>query len=330
MYKILYGGLLMNTITCTANISTETINFRTTFKPLLNDKNRQFIQQAFCEFCKEYASIAFDILWKLTYRDDAVDFIYKKGLYPEYIHKDKVIVLRNELRHQYKKVNPDFMEHELPEGCKEALKKLEKETDAITANAVYEQISKRLQLNYGGLDRTIFLLKCEQENMYCGGIGDIGFDKYEVEYLKPYHEQIRELFEAMYKRMFGDAEPNRPFADLKELLDESGVEVAPVSWTQAKATPPTWTAYDSQATPEKPNKTQNEVTKDEEENSMTERNVTVSKILEHQDTFLGLYSHSQSVEWMQKLRCCGFDLNEIAEKWDKIQKLLKSANDLGI
>ena len=323
----------MNTTTnSTANISTEPVisvfKFRNMFKPLLNDENCVDIDSTFYRFCRLAEGNALNALWDLTFRKDVSLSLEWLGLKPASIPEDKVSVLRNELRHQYKKVHPDFMEPKLPESCKEAFKEVEKKTDAITANVVYGRILRRLYLN-GDTDRTIFLLKCEQEKMYCGGLYDIGFFKDEVVYLKPYHEQIRDLFEVMYKQMFGDAEPNRPFADLKERLDEAGIEVVPVSWTQAKATPPTSTAYDSKATPEQPNKAQTEVTKDKEEDSMATITITVSTILAHKDDFLGLYANSQSMEWMKKLRDCGFDLNEIAKKWDLLQEMLKSANNLG-
>lgn len=311
--------------------------FRTKFQRLIEGKNRELIEVAFHKFCRFSYLGAINTLWSLTYpgNNDVIFTLVHLGLDFKLIPANKVTVLRNELLYQYSKCNKNFMVLEMTDECNEPFTELKKCTDSITAYVVYSRIWERLHSSYRDPKRTIFLLECEQENMYCEGLGYIGFMRSEVEYLKPFHGKICKLFKEILSSRIAKTKFNLPFAELGERLNEARIELAPEAQIQlaesapVEKTPPTWTAHDSEATPEQANKTQTKVTLVEEENSVKTNSITTSKILENKDAFLGLYTNQQSIVWLKELILHGFEPNEVVEKWDTIKELLKSANDLG-
>lgn len=335
-----------NTVATTAEATS--FEFRTKFANLLNDENRSSIVEGFQCFCRMRPDAARKLLWNLTYRDDLTYSLEKLGMTPELIAAENLPLFRNELRHQYQQRHKNFLEIDIPASCQDAFNKLVGAISTVTGVVVFEQIVNRLFLStsLGDPQKTIFLLGCEAENMYHGGLADIGFSKAEIAYLKPFRQSICELLKALYEHhqpaLSATTAPNQPLAGLAKKLEAAGFEYAsePESQVQtsseSKPEPAEEISYGG-ATPATPVEPQHTETVPEAPVSIpvlvrceasASTSLTAQTILEHTDAFAALVFSNETMALLHQLRACGFDLNEIVEKEAKINTLLKSADDL--
>lgn len=184
------------------NTSTSSIQFRSKFKNLVTDENRQIITSVFEDFCQldPTTDEARDILWGLTYSYSSSCAILKRfGLdckeCNEFIDAENILKLRDELRHQYEKINNGYLLSDVPQECLSEFNEFAKKADTITASVVYEHCLYHLSLD--DVVRTLFLLKSDMENYYFGGIRNLGFTIQEAEYLKCFSILIYNLLKVM-------------------------------------------------------------------------------------------------------------------------------------
>lgn len=209
----------------TQNINIK-ISYRSKFEKLLTDANRQAIDRGFKKFIFMNPHDATMLLWEMTYKgvDSSSEVLGKLGIQiGEDFPSANLLQLRNELRYQYERRYEDFMSDEnLPAECQAAFFILYGRTDIITTTVVYEHC-QRLRTE-DEVSRTLFLLKDEKENCYNGGIRSLGFSQAETNYLKPYHEQIFELFKACCDYLQQQDEMLMQCCHLVAQDEENGVE----------------------------------------------------------------------------------------------------------
>ena len=208
-------------------MTTNTIKFRNKFEKILNDENRSVIMSAFEKFFNFKTEVARDYLWSLTYNIDIAMLVLEElGLNRNIITLENISALRNELRFQYKELNPKFLACEVPKSCKEAFAALESKADIIVANIVYRNCAYCVY-DKEAFERILFLLKSDKENLRFGGIRSMNFGPDEADYLKPFHVEIYELLKACYgyHDETANASKNRPFAGLDEHFKEDSLEL---------------------------------------------------------------------------------------------------------
>ena len=86
------------------------VNFRSKFsKKMLNDENREKVCEIVKDFCRLSPVVARPLLWKMAYDSEAIveEKFKESGL--DLTSPENVAIFRNELRYQYEKLVPDFM-----------------------------------------------------------------------------------------------------------------------------------------------------------------------------------------------------------------------------
>lgn len=281
----------------TTNVTTN-FNFRTKFKKLLNDENYLTVEAGFNKFCALEPEEALDVLWHFTYNSQ----IYyigtsQLGLPTELFYEENLTLTRNELRHQYENLNPNFLSVDIPEECLEAFEELAKKTDTITAKVIFEHCKPYFHMREGDIQRVLHLLKSDKENFYFGGIRNFDFDMEEADYLKPYHMQIHDMLAKVYN-FINNEKYELPFI------------------TNNKED----TIYYEEA-PEK-------VEEREEEKVSTEyKTITPEEILLHKDVFKS-FVENDDLNLLIPISELGFDLNEVMIKKEEIFNFIKAAEDL--
>jgi len=210
-------------------INNITIKFRSKFEKLIKNDAYEMATEIFKKFLKQNFTDALELLWQMTYDWSSLS-MSEVNIFNDTISDELITSFRNELRHQYSKIHPDFLEPDVPATCEEAFKTLKQHSDIIIANVVYAHCLLHLDY-YEDTDRILFLLNHAEEKNYYGGIRSLHFSCEEASYLKPYHSLIHDLFKAMseYHTNKSDVPMNTPFANLNQKLEEVGFDVAPVS-----------------------------------------------------------------------------------------------------
>lgn len=181
-------------------MSNNQFEFRSKFKKILNDSNEAIITAAFESFMLKSDAEARNLLWDLTYGKESVENASKElGITNCEILGDKVILLRNELRTQFEKNNPNFLKPDVPPIAYDAYESLVKQADndTILANVVYYKCYRVVFESSYIRNRVLFLLNSEDDKNNFGGLRQMGFNYYESEYLKPFHLHIRALLEKL-------------------------------------------------------------------------------------------------------------------------------------
>lgn len=318
------------------NSKNTTFTFRTKFEKLVNDENRPIIVAAFEKFCSidPETTVARDILWDLTYNFGvSCRTLENLGLTQEIISPENVTKLRDELRHQYEKLNKGYLTVDAPDECIPAFEDLTKNAGPIVASVVYERCSYRILRD--DLPHTLFLLNSEFENYYFGGIRDTGFGYQEAEYLRPFSKQIHNLLKAMYDLQQDAASRNTPLSGLGSIIKDAGIDlpftfgeetqvaVEPVAPVEAPVEAPVDTTV--QAPVEAPVETLNEA--QDEQPAKTNsgfKALTPNAILENKDVFT-TFVKSSDMNLLLQIGRFGFDLNKVISKKEAISKVLEAS-----
>lgn len=308
----------------------ETINFnfRSKFKKLLTeDIKSSDILDAFAKFCSLGPDTVINLLWYLTYSEDSAVITFNSlGLDFECI---PAIQLRNELRHQYNMIHPGFLTIELTsQEVREAYETLKTKTDLIVSNVVYHHCCSKMFLAEDEIARIIYLLSSNDEKNFFGGIRSLGFTKTESIYLKPFYEEIGNLFKALCDANQQDS-TNLPFKDVQQLITVTSTESfeedqAKVSMENQAETSVKDQVKVSVKDAELPVDNSHE---DAEQDSVTPlsttsfRQLTAVAILANADTFTS-FSKGNDFNSLTSLVAAGFDLNQVMSKKEEISNFL--------
>lgn len=306
-----------------------TIQFRASFKKVIKETDIQAIEAAFHKFLDMSQQEALDLLWKLTYQDaEQFDSTIKVlGLTRDMIQPENASTLRNELRHHY----GDNLMSQVSEGCQEAFSALVRQSDAITAYIVYVQCNVTMSVfDTGSIQKLNFLLNNYKEKNYFGGIRMLGFDFVQAEYLKSFYEEIRELFNALYKmnseNIFGDhlgEVLGRVLSNTKLQLPEE-----PESTTEEEhpvLEEPESATGEEQSALEEPEEIES-FSEDEEEEEEEHPGVNAENVLYDRELFKRFVAGN--LESLIEIKNLGYDLNEVVEKNQEIAAFLKAAENL--
>ena len=310
-----------------------TIQFRASFKKVIKEADIQAIEAAFHKFLDMSQQEALDLLWKLTYQDaEQFDSTIKVlGLTRDMIQPENASTLRNELRHHY----GDNLMSQVSEGCQEAFSALVRQSDAITAYIVYVQCNVTMSVfDTGSIQKLNFLLNNYKEKNYFGGIRMLGFDFAQAEYLKSFYEEIRELFNALYKmnseNIFGDhlgEVLGRVLSNTKLQLPEE-----PESTTEEEhpvLEEPESTTGEEQSALEEPEEIESfseDEDEEEEEEEEEHPGVNAGNVLYDSELFKRFVAGD--LESLIEIKNLGYDLNEVVEKNQEIAAFLKAAENL--
>lgn len=318
-------------------------SFRSKFqKRLLNEENRSAFVVAFDRFCNYHKELAKKVLWRLTYNEDFFEQDLKPlGLDLEIVPLNMISTLRDELRFQYNIQNPGFLEPQLPDNaeCMEAFTALKNHTDEIVAIAVLDYCYNTLYVGEESKQKILRLLGKPEENLYFGGLREMGFSRRAASYLMPYHIQIRDLFKALYDYTFQNSSPfkNTPFEELAQQLT-AAVTKLPFKFTEDIQTPadeahveeeePAQAAEpqaEEPAQPEKPVQAAEPQVEEPVKPCSEFKPLTPENILEHCDVFYSLfYDGHDSIDTLLGINMLGFDLNKIILRQDAILKVLEA------
>lgn len=276
--------------------TTTNFEFRTKFKKLLKEEDIPHITDLFQKFCLNMnAKAALDILWSLTYRPTTGKIskwaIWDMDLTSELVSAENIAATRNELRFQYEKLHPNFLEVDLPEEAQEAYHNLKKHADAIVAKVVYECLQPHLYIGNPNMQRTLYLLKSEKDNQYFGGIRALGFDMEEADYLKPYHNLIHDLLES-----------------LNNFISKTDESELPFYMSEQKIIP-------------------TEVIEQIHEDKVEDKALIPEEILKHKEIFKE-FVENYDFNKLIPIGQIGFDLNEVISKKEEIYNFIKAVEAL--
>ena len=297
------------------------IIFRKKFEKLINDENRSVIMATFDDFCSLKPDKAIEMLWELSvWGDEYYEDLKKLG-----ISEEDILLVRNELRYQYELQNPGFclITHSV---AQDEINDLVNHAGLIEANVIFEHcISKLHGSDVIALERTLFLLQNEKENLYYGGIRDLGFGKEEADFLKPHHLQIAELFNALTEEKRQKVSKNTPLATLGAKLDEKGVKLPMEAMVQnLPGEEPDELPFIFGSEEAEDAKAPKKASQDESEAEFT--CLTSKAILEQEDVFKCFTCGDWN--YLFKLAQLGFDLNEVKRMEAEIKALLEATNAL--
>ena len=192
----------------------------------------------------------------------------------------------------------------------------------------------------GNIQKLNFLLNNYKEKNYFGGIRMLGFDFVQAEYLKSFYEEIRELFNALYKmnseNIFGDhlgEVLGRVLSNTKLQLPEEPESATeeeqpalkePESATkeeQPALKEPESSTEEKQSAIEEPKEIES-FSEDEEEHP----GVNAENVLYDRELFKRFVAGN--LESLIEIKNLGYDLNEVVEKNQEIAAFLKAAENL--
>lgn len=328
------------------------IVFRTKFEKVVNEQNKEVLQKAFESFCSMASGKAIWLLWRLGITSNSVkdgvdaapkyasEFLTHFGLDSELIQLENLDLLRSELRYQYEQKNPNFLAiNAWDETCQSAYEDLKKKTDSIVAYVMYIRCVERVYIY--GVENVLRLLGAREENKYFGGIRSLNFSWHEANYLKPYHEQIYKLFEALYEHQVQAGAITRfvkltaedsAKTEIQTVEDESAVveaeEVKENITVSEEAVVETEEHQEASTTIESSTESASE-TKEEETETKEQSYVplTVEVILENQEIFREFLNSDMNA--LLKIGKLGLDLNEVMAKKEKISALLDAIKSFG-
>jgi len=289
--------------------------FRNKFRKIISSEVEQ---DAYVSAFRKYLKLSFEdalqILWSLTY-DPETDVLERIGLW-DGNDPQNFIVLRNELRYQYEKVHPDFLQVDVPEKAREEFISLEKRTDSIVATVLFRNIKYRTMVfDESSKDRVAFLLDSNKENLQFGGIRSLGFNKRATEFLLPYHSEIHALYKALW-RVHKEAHKNTPLHNLGTLIEKAGMDL-PFDF--------------GDSIPDIPNEEQPKeivilpvASPITPEVAKTEfRRLFAENVFMYKDAFAS-FVKDDNMNALLEIGKLGFDLNEVMAKKEKIYNLISA------
>lgn len=304
------------------------IIFRKKFEKLLTEENRPAIIGLFDKFCSLKPDEAIEELWDLSLSVGSGE--YMKDLKEFGVAQEDILLVRNESRYQYELRNPGFCEIHHP-AAQDEINGLVNHAGPIEAFVVFEKcISKLHGSDVATLERTLFLLESEKENLYYGGIRDLGFGKEEADFLKPHHQQIAELFKVLTEEKRQKVSKNTPLAGLAAKLDEAGIKLPKEAMVQKL---PGEEADEELPFTFGPEETAVEVVQESQpeekvvhETQAKASNLTAEAILTYKVAFACFVGGNMNA--LATLSNLGFDLNEVMAMKEEIKALLEAANAL--
>lgn len=303
------------------NTNENTFNFRSKFTKIIgSDVEFEVYQKAFEKFCDLQAENAMHILWSLTY-DKETDALDDIGLF-DGNSPENFIILRNELRHQYEKLHPEFLKLDVPEECQEAFTLLKNRADIIVATVVFQHCNRSVMYSdVHSRDRVIFLLESPKENLQFGGLRSLNFTQPAAEYLLQFCAEIHALFKALNDAEH-QREKNTPFAGLGALIEDSGMDLP----------------FDFGSIPDKEQTTKQEVVVPAESeseaaqpdqpgtNSHGFRRLYAEAVSMYKDAFAS-FVKDDNMNALLEIGKLGFDLNEVMAKKEKIYNLISALQE---
>jgi len=310
-------------MTTTENTRDTKLVFRNKFAKLIQcDYEHQVFEEAFEKFFALKPEEALDMLWKLTYAP-AINILEKIGLYAG-ISDEMFIALRNELRHQYKEVHPDFLNVDVPEECQNAFTALKNQTDDIVATIVFNHCSMHQYASEEYMIPHLSRLQNSKENVHCGGIKGLDFNWNETSYLKQYHGLIHDLLKATYEhyqKQCGMNTSNSPFAVLGKLMENGNTDDLPFYMEKNVDVAPQPDAVQPETV--QPETVQSETVQPAQNSGPSFKSLTAEEIMAHKDAFASFVKDAD-LNILVQIGQLGFDLNEVMAKKDAISNLLKA------
>lgn len=285
------------TTMATNSESISSIKFRTKFEKFVTDANRTILTSTFEKFCSYAPSTNYarEILWCLTYKVNPIESVLVKslGLNSDIISLDNISRLRDELRYQYEKRHGSYLITKVQNYYAYEFNELLKHTDNIISDIVVIKCQENCKYNINPF-RALYLLDSDQEKNYFGGLRELGFDSEEAQFLKVYHEEIRNLYKAM-------CEKYAPEDD-----DSTNLSTSITSSEEDDDSLPFFLNIDDSDKKTTPN---------------SFKFLTSVEILNNRDVFASFVKDFNTLVDVGKL---GFDLNEVIAKKEAIIQLLNA------
>lgn len=307
--------------------NTNQILLRSKFKNLLTDEQstNSTLLGTFERFQQTDSDNALSMLWHLTCKSNYASIVFERfGLEFGCVATEQ---LRNEMRYQYSRIHPEFLKIEIEsEEIQKAFDSLKNKTDLIVSAVVYQHCHSKMSLSDDEISRIDFLLASDTENYFFGGIRTLGFDIDETTYLKPFHEEIHNLFSSLYEEKH--SVKNFPFEEVQKLLNNtsdvfSAEEQIDLSISdQVKASE---NILDKQAVDDLPE--ENLIQNQNNLIGASFRPLTVEEILKNRYDFL-CFIRSTNLTYLEYIRKAGFDLNQVIEKRVQISNLFEAIQAL--
>lgn len=317
------------------NINCTNINFRSKFsKHIQCDTERDIFVSAFNKFLALDKNSAIEMIWQMSF-DPCSEELWKIVLDPESIPEEMYTALRGELRHHYEKIHrPSDKDSihfwtgvsEIAEEENSQLMELSGQTNIIVAAVVYNKcLNYILRKSLENIERVVFLLNANKEQLHYGGLCELRFEPQEANYLKAFHTQIHNLFNVMYEnRKEQKVEmTQKPFANLAQKIESAGNDLPFFFSGQDK--------NDNQENLE--DEIQEEVMPEEisaEKPTVcipTFISITAENVLENKDVF-SAFAINRDMSGLIQLNQLGFDLNQVVAKEEAIINLLKAVEAL--
>lgn len=240
------------------------------------------------------------------------------------IAEEKIATLANELRFQYQKKHPAFLQVQCNDEryIKEldALKKSMSNDPLLFFRAV--EFCRRVSETKPQADYCIKLMRSEKANEQFNGLRNMGHNKMFAALLEPYSRQIADLLESMSKIHEEDkllmAEPNlgsTPFAGLAEMLQNEGITLSDDQ--QAQMPEAEQTSIEEEA-----------LTSPLAETENLEISTSVRNYTQNRELIETYFSGSYDKETLKALRSAGIDLNEICDKEELIISLFENQDEM--
>lgn len=302
----------------TNNSVNNTIEFRTGFSKRLQncpEALKENIMKIFKSFisCPDDNN-SFELLWEMTHSPEKAlqNWNLEIGDADNAISMEMVSAMKNELRYQRALRHPDFMKADIPESCREAFKRLSSASDAIVAVKVFHTCQERcLCADESDMQRSLYLISCEEEKKFFGGIRSLHFGKSAATALKPYSKQIHNLLEALWTEELARRQSNvhTPFNLLLENYVASDDAEIPANTESLPEIIPNEEIAESTSNEEIPESIPMDQVK--------YKDVSAVNITANEDIFENFLGACQALEE------AGYDPNEVIGKMDAIAKILE-------
>lgn len=317
------------------NINCTNINFRSKFsKHIQCEPEHDVFVSAFNKFIALDKNSAIEMIWQMSF-DPCSEELWKIVLDPESIPEEMYAALRGELRHHYEKIHrPSDKDSilfwtgtsEIAEDEKAQLMEFSGQTNIVVAAVVYNKcLNYILRKSLENIERVVFLLNANKEQLHYGGLCELRFEPQEANYLKAFHKQIHNLFNVMFENRKNQKVEmtQKPFANLAQQIESTGKDL-----------PFTFGPEDNDESPVNPlDEIQEEVLPEEipvEEPTVCVPkfiSITAENVLENKAVF-SAFAINRDMSGLIHLNQLGFDLNQVVAKEAAITNLLKAAEAL--
>ena len=307
-----------------------TPSFQSKFeKQLMTDENRPIIESAISRFCNLNPDTdkALQTLWGLTYHPDVIyKVLASLDLSTEIIPLSKVPKFRSHLKYKYEQLHSNYFTRNLTDDCRvvSAFNALTKSADIIIAAIVYKYCFQHIY--YVVLPKTLGLLSSSSENVFFGGLRNLGFTRKEADYLKPFHMEIYNLLLALGEQS-GKVVFSKPshFDGLQSVVVQpDDNDSLPFAFSEksneAVNTPAETSSAVEEVQPAEISETESEAIQPAEISSGF-KPLTFESIEENEKEFSGFVNGH--IDSLYELGQLGFDLNSVLVRKEAICKILE-------